>query len=73
MEELCAMLGQKSVRPSIAPLSEPHWGLPLTDLPRPYSLDYNRRSRSDGRKPSTPSTSRTPAARQGEQSTNLLV
>ena len=46
-------------------------GLPLTELPRPYSLDYNR-SRSDGRKLSTPSTSRTPAARRGESSTNLL-
>jgi len=23
-------------------LSEPQWGLPLTEPPRPYSLDYNR-------------------------------
>ena len=65
--------GTNSARPSIAPLSEPQWGLPLTEPPRPYSLDYNRRSRSDGRKLSTPSTSRTPAARCGEQSTNLLA
>ena len=65
--------GTKSARPSIAPLSEPQWGLPLTELPRPYSLDYKRRSRSDGGKLSTPSTSRTPAARRGEQSTNLLA
>jgi len=65
--------GTKSARPSIAPLSEPQWGLPLTESPRPYSLDYNRRSRSDGRKLSTPSTSCTPAARRGEQSTNLLA
>jgi len=35
--------GTKSARPSIAPLSEPQWGLPLTEPPRPYSLDYNRR------------------------------
>ena len=65
--------GKKSARRSIAPLSEPQWGLPLTEPPRPYSLDYNRRSRSDGRKLSTPSTSRTPAARRGEQSANLLA
>jgi len=31
--------GTKSARPSIAPLSEPQWGLPLTDPPHPYSLD----------------------------------
>jgi len=49
----------KSARASIALLSEPQWGLPLTEPPRPYSLDYSRRSRSDGRKLSTPSTSRT--------------
>jgi len=64
--------GTESARPSIAPLSEPQWGLPLTEPPRPYSLDYNRRSMSDGRKLWTPSISRTPAARRGEQSTNLL-
>jgi len=66
--------GTKSVlRPSIAPLSEPQRGLPLTEPPCPYSHDYNRRSRSDGRKLSTSSTSRTPAARRREQSTNLLA
>ena len=59
-------------RPSIAPSSEPPWGLPLTDPPRPYFLDYNR-SRNDGRKLSTPSISRTLAARRGVQSTNLLA
>jgi len=64
--------GTKSARPSIAPLSEPQWGLSLTEPPRPYSLDYNG-SRSDGRKPFTPSTSCTPAARHGEQSTNILA
>jgi len=53
-------------------LSEPQWGLPLTEVPRPYSLDYNR-SRSDGRKLSSPLTSCTPAARRGEQSTILLA
>jgi len=51
----------------------PQCGLTLTEPPRPYSLDYNRRSRNDGRKLSTPSTSRTLAARRGEQSTNLLA
>jgi len=66
-------VGTKIARPSIAPLSEPQWGLPLTEPPRPYSLDYDRRSRSDGRKLSTPSISRTPAARHGEPSTNLLA
>ena len=45
--------GTKSARTSIAPLSEPQWGLPLTEPPHPYSLDYNRRSRSDRRKLST--------------------
>ena len=65
--------GTKSARPSIAPLSDPQWGLPLTESPRPYSLHYNSRSRSDGRKLSTPSTSHTPAARHGEPSTNLLA
>ena len=65
--------GTKSARPSIAPLSEPQWWLPLTEPPHPYSLDYNRRSRSDGRKLSNPSTSRTPAARRGEHSINLLA
>jgi len=64
--------GTKSARPSIAPLSEPQRGLPLTEPAPPYSLDYNR-SRSDGRKLSTPTTSRTPAARRGEKSTNLLA
>ena len=71
-EELCHA-GTKGARPSIAPLSEPQWGLPLTGSPRPYSLDYNRRNRSNGRKLSTPSTSRTPAARRGEPLTNLLA
>jgi len=40
--------GTKSGRPSIAPSPEPQWGLTLTEPPLPYSLDYNRRSRSDG-------------------------
>jgi len=48
-------------------------GLLLIEPPRPSSLDYNRKSRSDGRKLLTPSTSRTLAARCGEQSTNLLA
>ena len=66
-------VGTKGARPSIAPLSEPQWGLPLTEPPHPYSLNYNRRNRGGGRKLSTPSTSRTPAARRGEPSTNLLA
>jgi len=65
--------GTKSARPSIAPLSAPQWGLTLTEPPRPYSLDYNRRNRTDGRKLSTPSSSRTPSAKHGEQSTNSLA
>ena len=65
--------GTKSVRPSITSLSEPQWRLRLTQPPCPYSLDYNRRSRSDGRKLSTPSTPRSPTARRGEPSTNLLA
>ena len=65
--------GTKSARSSIAPLSEPQWGLPLTEPPSPYSHDYNRRSRSDGRKLSTQSTFRTLAERRGEPSTNLLA
>ena len=56
--------GTKSARPSIAPSSEPQWGLTLIELLRPYYLGYNRRSRSDGRKLLT---------RHGEQSTNLLA
>jgi len=51
-------VGTKSARPSVTPLSKPQWGLPLTGPPRRYSLNYNRRSRSDGRKLSAPSTSR---------------
>jgi len=65
--------GTNSARPSVTPLPEPQWGLPLTEPPRPYSFDYNRRNRSNGRKLSIPSTSRTLAARRGEQSTNLLA
>ena len=65
--------GTKSARPYVVPSSEPQWGLTLIETPRPYSLDYNRRSRSDGRKLSTPSTSRTLAARPGEQWNNLLA
>ena len=65
--------GTESARPSIVPLSEPQLGLPLTESPLPYSLDYNRRTRSDGRKLSNPSTSRTPAATRGQPITNLLA
>jgi len=64
--------GTKSVRPSIAPLPEPQWGLTLIELLRPYYLGSGRRIWSDGRKLSIPSTSRTLAARRREPSTNLL-
>ena len=65
--------GTKSARPSIAPSSEPRWGLNLIEPLRPYYLGSGRRSRSDGRKLLILSTSRTLAARRGEQSTNLLA
>jgi len=65
--------GTDSARPSITPSSEPQWGLTLIELLRPYYLGYNRRSRSDGKKLSIPSTSRTLAARRGAPSTNLLT
>ena len=71
-EEVFAMLGQ-SARSSIASSSEPQWGLTLTEPLRPYYLGSGRKSRRDGRKVSTPSTSRTLAAKRGEQSTNLLA
>jgi len=66
-------LRAKCARPSIAPSFDSQWGLTLIEPFCPYSLDYNRRSRSDGRKLSTPSTSRTPTVRREEQSTNLLA
>ena len=65
--------GTNSARPSIAPLSEPQWGLTLIEPLRPYYLGSGRRSRNDGRKLLILSTSRTLAARRGEQSTNLLA
>ena len=65
--------GTKSARPSIAPSPEPEWGLTLIEPLRLYYLDSGRRSRSDGRKLSLTSTSRTIAARCGEPLTNLLA
>ena len=65
--------GTTSAWPSIAPSSEAQWGLTLIEPPCPYYLDYNRRSRSDGRKLSISSTSRTLATRRGKPSTNLLA
>jgi len=58
--------GIKSARPSIASSSESQWELTLIELSCPYYLDMNRRSRSDGRKLSIPSTSRTLATKHGE-------
>ena len=52
----------KSARPSIAPSSEPRWGLTLIEPLRPYYLGSGRISRRDGRNLSIPSTSRTLAA-----------
>ena len=63
----------KSARPSIAPSSESQWGLTLINPLRPYFLSSNRRSRSNGSKLSTTSTSRTLAARRGAPSTNSLA
>jgi len=63
----------KSARPSIAPSSEPQWGLTLIELFCPYYLGSGRRSRGNGRKLSILLTSRTLAARHGESSTNLLA
>jgi len=60
----CETLYRSFIRAPVGTASEP---------PRPYSIDYNRRSRSDGRKLSTPSTSRTLATRRVEQSTNILA
>jgi len=60
------------LRPSIATSSEPQCGLTLIEPLRPYSLDLNRRSRSNRKKLLIPSTSRTLAARCGAPSTNLL-
>ena len=59
--------GTKSARPSIAPVAKPQWGQTLKEPLRPYYLGSGRRNRSDGR---SPSTSRTLAARRGEQSKN---
>ena len=69
LEKLCAMLEQR-VWDLYRSFIRARWGLPLTKSPRPYSLDYNR---SGGRKQSTPSTSRTPVTKHGEQSTNILA
>ena len=65
--------GEKSARHSISPSPEPQWGLTLIELLRPYYLDSGRRSRSDGRKWSISSNSRTLAVRRGEASTNTLA
>jgi len=65
--------GTKSVRPSIAPSSEPQWGLTLIELPCPYYLDLNRSSRSDERKLSILSTSCTHATKHREPSTNSMA
>ena len=62
-----------SARPSIAPPSEPRWGLTLLERLRPYYLGSDRRCRSDGRKLSIPSTYCTLAAGRGEPSTILLA
>jgi len=65
--------GTKTVRPSIAPSSEPQRGLTLILPLRLYYPGSGRRSRSDGRKLSIPSTSHTLAARCGEPTTNSVA
>jgi len=60
-------------RPSTAPSSELHWGLTLIEPLRSCFLGSNWRSRSDGRKQSIPSSSRTLAARRGAPSINSLA
>jgi len=65
--------GIKNARPSIAPSCKPQWGLTLIDPLRPYYPGSGRRSRSDGRKLSIPTTYRTLAGRRGESSTNVLA
>jgi len=65
------MLGQRVRDPFIAPSSKPQWGLTLTEPPSFYFYRSTIRSRSDGKKLSIPSTSRTPAARRGATSTNF--
>ena len=64
-------VGTKNARPSIAASSE--WGLARIEPLRPYFLGSNRRSRSDEKKLSIPSTSRTLVERRGETSTNSLA
>ena len=66
-------VGTKSARPFIAPSSEPQWGLTQIEPLRPCFPGSNRRSRSDGRKLSIPSTYCTLVARRGAPSMNSLA
>jgi len=63
----------KSVRPFITPSSEPQWGLTPIQSLCPYFFGSYRRSTSDGKKLSMPSTSFTPTARHGSPSINLMA
>ena len=64
--------GTKSATLSIAPTSEPQWGLRATSSLL-FRLEQKKRNKSDGRKLSMPSTSRTPAARRGGLSMHSLA
>jgi len=66
-------VGINSVRPSIASSSESQWRLTFRESLRPYFHCSNSRGRNVGKKLSIPSTSRTPAARFGAPSINLLA
>ena len=66
-------VGTKKVRPSIAPSSEAQWGLTPTEPLHPYFYGSTRRDRSDRKKLSIPSSSRTLAARRGAPPIKLLA
>jgi len=62
----------EGARPFVAPSSEPQCGLTLIESLRPHFLN-SIRSRIDGMKLSIPLTSRTPVAKCGAPSINLLA
>ena len=73
-KELCAShVGTKSINPFITPSSEPQWGFTMIERFVPNFPDRTEEAGSDGRNLSIPSISRTPAARRGAPSINLLA
>jgi len=66
-------VGRKSARLISSAFSQPQLGLTLKKLLRFCFSCSTRRGRSDEKKLSIPSTSRTPAVRGGAPSTNLLA